>query len=411
MGGEVSQPSVSNHQNQNTSSNRYVNPPTPYSYVRPTPYRYVNSTANPVIYLKNVLAGGKFDLSVVRENKRILRDFMENLLDIMQEKDRDFNRLFQKLYYTGSFYENLRISDPNEFDINLILKLPFNPGERYLKNVGGVKSYMKYKLNTSPENNEVLWENEDLLDTLFEGAYLSPVKVRRWIQAVVDRAKPFVSKPDGVRAIFMSASGPAKTIVLQTDFGYDIDIDLVPVIQFTFPEWPTGARKSMLNTFDVKIEDQFWFLVPKEFHTAGTNVNPVDAKLLWRIHFPEIEKKIIHNRGQVKPLIRLLKALRNNEGWHILASYYLKTVVLWLVEENPSPDYWKEGNIYVRLIEALESLKESVGRKFIRYYFYPEFNLIQKIGQPQADNIYNRLDRIIRDIVVDPESLETYFNI
>lgn len=370
---------------------------------------YDNPDGDPIRCVKNTLARGKINPSTEKENKRILSEFLNNLLITMKERDGDFERLFHKFYYTGSYYENLRISDPNEFDIDLILKLPFKTHERMLENVEDVKSFMKYKVKTNVTNNDVLWKNVDLLNTLFEGEYLSPVKVRCWIQAVVDRARPLVVLPAGVKKIIPSASGPAKTMVLETFYGYNIDIDLVPVFQFSFPEWPKGARTDMLNTFQIEHENRFWFLVPKEFPANGTNVNPIDAKRLWRIHFPEIEKKIIHNRGQVKPLIKLLKALRDNEGWKVLASYYLKTIVLWLVEQNPSPDYWKEGNIYIRIIETLECLKSCLIDRCIPYYFYPEFNLIQKIGLYQAENMYHRLDKIIREIKANPRSLEIHF--
>lgn len=363
---------------------------------------------NPVSCVKNVSTTVKIDPNIEKQNKRILNEFLDRMLPAMKLNDPDFAKIYQKLYYTGSYYENLRISDPNEFDINLILKLPFKPQEKEFEYVT-VRSFMKYKLNTRPENNNVLREHKDLITKLFEGEYLSPEKIRRWIQGVVDRARESITPPAGVKKIIPSSSGPAKTMILETIYGYEIDIDLVPVIQFSFPEWPKGARKDMLNTFQIKNEDRFWFLVPKEFPASETNVNPIDARRLWRIHFPEIEKKIIHNRGSVKPLIKLLKALRDKEGWQILASYYLKTVVLWLVEKNPSPDYWKENNNYDRLIEALEYLKECVSRKFIKYYFYPDFNLIQKIGQSQAENICHRLDRILRDIKANAKNIEKYF--
>lgn len=368
-------------------------------------------TVNPVTCVNKVLAAGKIDENLETRNKRILNDFLGKLLPAMKANNRDFARIYQKLYYTGSYYENLRIKDPNEFDINLILKLPFRSEHRDFEYMASVKSFIKYKLRTNGANSSVLHENTDLLRTLFEGEYLSPERVRRWIQGVVDSAIPSVPLPAGVARIIPSASGPAKTMLLITTYGYEIDVDLVPVIQFSFPEWPKGARKDMLNIFQVKNEDRFWFMVPKEFPSGDTSVNPIDARRLWRIHFPEIEKKIIHNRGQVKPLIKLLKALRNNEKWDILASYYLKTIVLWMVEKHPSPDYWKDTNIFLRLTEALESLRENVKRKFIKYYFYPEFNLIQKIGQSQADIICNRLDRILRSINANPETLEDYFKI
>ena len=49
------------------------------------------------------------------------------LLGKMEEemrKDETFQTLYKEPQYVGSYYENLRVGHPNEFDINLELELP-----------------------------------------------------------------------------------------------------------------------------------------------------------------------------------------------------------------------------------------------------------------------------------------------
>ena len=42
------------------------------------------------------------------------------------KKDETFKKLYKEPQYGGSYYENLKVGHPNEFDINLELELPIN---------------------------------------------------------------------------------------------------------------------------------------------------------------------------------------------------------------------------------------------------------------------------------------------
>lgn len=39
-------------------------------------------------------------------------------------KDPLFAKLYQEILWTGSFYEGLKISAPDEFDLNIIMRMP-----------------------------------------------------------------------------------------------------------------------------------------------------------------------------------------------------------------------------------------------------------------------------------------------
>jgi hypothetical protein len=51
---------------------------------------------------------------------------MQNKLKIIDET---FSVLYKQPHYVGSFYENLRVGRPNEFDINLELQLPMSKSD------------------------------------------------------------------------------------------------------------------------------------------------------------------------------------------------------------------------------------------------------------------------------------------
>ena len=44
----------------------------------------------------------------------------------MKSEDSLFKEIYQEIIFIGSFYKGTKIEKPNEFDLNIILKLPFN---------------------------------------------------------------------------------------------------------------------------------------------------------------------------------------------------------------------------------------------------------------------------------------------
>jgi len=48
----------------------------------------------------------------------------KQLITGLKEKSGLFKLLFKEIAWTGSFYEGLKISDPDEFDLNIVLRMP-----------------------------------------------------------------------------------------------------------------------------------------------------------------------------------------------------------------------------------------------------------------------------------------------
>lgn len=49
---------------------------------------------------------------------------LRNLIEIMKNQNPLFKETFKKTVWTGSFYKKTKIGLPDEFDLNLIIKLP-----------------------------------------------------------------------------------------------------------------------------------------------------------------------------------------------------------------------------------------------------------------------------------------------
>ena len=55
------------------------------------------------------------------------QELLEKIVEQMKRKDPTFQALYKEPQYAGSYYENLRVGHPDEFDINLELELPVKP--------------------------------------------------------------------------------------------------------------------------------------------------------------------------------------------------------------------------------------------------------------------------------------------
>jgi hypothetical protein len=66
------------------------------------------------------------------------------MLKEMKRVDETFQEVYRQPHYVGSYYENLRVAHPTEFDINLELQLPIS--EQYIQ-VGFISIVPKIKSN------------------------------------------------------------------------------------------------------------------------------------------------------------------------------------------------------------------------------------------------------------------------
>ncbi|XP_067144464.1 cyclic GMP-AMP synthase-like receptor isoform X1 [Centruroides vittatus] len=343
-----------------------------------------------------------------RENVRILETNLPLLIKQMELVSPLFKAVYQRIYYTGSYYDGLRVKNATEFDLNLVLAFPKNM-DLEIRTTNSPPSFCTCKL----KNKESLRKQQNfefigkLLREFFDERtdFFLPDKIRRWLQGVFDSALLSFEPSGDVKEIRKSSSGPALTIYIKTTTGTQLDVDLVPVLEFKYPAWPDGARKSFKTS--IPDDQKYWFIVPKP-PQANSCKSCQNYSYQWRFHFPGVERHLLHNKGCVKPIIKLLKLLRDKQDWRILASYYLKTVVMHAVIKPTDQIDWNESKMDKTFIRMLKHLQAYVQNKCLPYLFYEKCNLISKMGNQQAENIDRRLSRIIQDIENDPQKVFVY---
>ncbi|KAL1438781.1 hypothetical protein MTO96_047710 [Rhipicephalus appendiculatus] len=180
-----------------------------------------------------------------------------------------------------------------------------------------------------------------------------PTWWREWFQSVVDKALRSYTPPlreDGSQQFVLRQrqSGPARTLLVHLPDHSQIDIDLVPVLEHTFNQLPAEVPRHKWYNELLSEDDRRWLMVPKP---------PKDDDNLWRIHFPDSEKKLMKDMECIKPTIRLLKALRDKHKW-ALSSYSLKTVVIRHRLEQRDRVYWQNKNRWTVLMDVLKKFRE-----------------------------------------------------
>ncbi|KAM7294526.1 cyclic GMP-AMP synthase isoform X1 [Ixodes scapularis] len=89
--------------------------------------RNLNAMLKPQLH--KVHTSLKLNSEVTATNVDILNTLLYDIRIKIKLEDPLFRRLFKRLEYTGSYYDGLRTKMADEFDINLVLDLPFRKDE------------------------------------------------------------------------------------------------------------------------------------------------------------------------------------------------------------------------------------------------------------------------------------------
>nr|CAD7258896.1 unnamed protein product [Timema shepardi] len=193
----------------------------------------------------------------------------------------------------------------------------------------------------------IMKQNDVLFDAIFQrlcgaGSYFDGLRVGKATEFDMDVV---VKLPIDYKQIELSLkkSGPAMTlkITIPGDLA-PVDVDLVPVIEFKHPQWPPEPVRPILT------KKEAWFIVPKPKNNS-------DFKdTFWRLAFHEQERELIHGKGNLKPICRLLK--------------------------------------------MIDKLKEKIEEGCIKYFWDTRYNLLEGMTKVHRDNYIGRINKIKKNL-------------
>ncbi|XP_056644112.1 cyclic GMP-AMP synthase-like receptor isoform X1 [Diorhabda sublineata] len=353
--------------------------------------------------LENVLQkiNGKF-ISLpdndIKRNNQIIQQLLDLIVTEMEQKNTLFKSLHNRTFYGGSYYDGLRVGQPDEFDLDLLLLLPKKVD--IIQKIANVPGYVTLQLDLTnllkqAELKERYKGIEKLLD---DKNYLDNDKVRRWMEGVVVSALNKFQCKNGSYSFNIDMgtlygnvhkSGPAFTLKIEgiiDNKKINLDIDLVPCFELTKEYWPQSPPFRKNSTSKTN-----FFIVPKPIKGTG-QVNNRN----WRLSFQEQERELMKSKAYLKPSIKLLKKLRDTQKLNAIASYYIKTVALSEIEKRET-EFWNTSLSTV-FMTLLKSFAQMLEKGEINYYWNKKNNLIKAISEQTRSNWSRRLRKIIKDV-------------
>ncbi|CAL1677665.1 unnamed protein product [Lasius platythorax] len=335
----------------------------------------------------------------MKNNNRHLAEVFNELIEAMKRQSPLFSKTFQRIVYVGSYFKKTRVGEPEEYDLNFVINLPFK--ERDMEFISDCPGFIKIRttwrdrdmsFNTLNLEREALKELESFID---HESYLNQDKFRTWMEGILSKVAYESSKSNQIKLsdhilITVKKAGPAFTLKIS---GKRIDIDVVPVLAFSTRNLPPKCSNKEFLEGCKSPDSRYWSVVPKPLNNSA-NFNDSTYRY-WRLCFYEFEKDILAEHGRTKPIIRLLKKLRDTQNWNNIASYYIETLCL-----NELDTFWilKRKSFTFLFFTMLQKLREAFRKGSITYFWDEDLNLLENIGWFEMKCMEGRIDRIIKKI-------------
>lgn len=336
-----------------------------------------------------------------KRSQEVFKSVFEEVKAKMGEKCNYFSKYSGQVLYAGSVYDGIKVSRLDEFDMDIVIRLPINydNGENGIIIENDQPGFVKMKIINAFDNldKQPEWEKCHKVTREWRDSekYFLQNKFRQWMHGTVQKA---LNEMDGkvvvngvTYLIKYKESGPAYTLNIRNDKGdpeFNLDVDLVPVIRFMLPRWPEGYRAVPGGQ-----QAKEWLVVPKP--NKGLKDETMKNRC-WRLSFQDYERELMKGCQQLKTTIRLIKKLRDALELKAIASYYIKTLFLWKIM-NEDKKFW-QNKISVMFRIMVQELRDAIKAKNIRYFWHQDNNLIEGL-KPTLQKVYvDKLTEVLNSI-------------
>ncbi|XP_067277995.1 cyclic GMP-AMP synthase [Pseudorasbora parva] len=308
---------------------------------------------------------------------------------------------------TGSYYENVKICEPDEFDVMLTI-----PVERVdIDPFDEAGAFYSVALKRHPNKHPLdIFLNED--KTIQASKMLSEFRdaVKEAVENLQCRYKIEIQRK--------KPRCPAVTLEVSENKNI-ISIDFVLGLKVHRASWPVFTKDGFKieNWLGKKekadMKRQPFYLVPKYVGKGDAEHDGVVAKDAWRISFSHVEKEILKRHGQSKTCceaggqkccrkecLKLLKYLlqrlkednSKSNKMSKFCSYHAKTTLLHACAARGNDNKWA----YSQLADCFQQLSED----FVKYlkarhlpnFFIPSHNLLDQATPISCDFLANAIE-------------------
>ncbi|XP_016969041.1 uncharacterized protein LOC108037088 [Drosophila rhopaloa] len=271
----------------------------------------------------------------------------------LKRVDDTFRDVFDGLSLGGSYLDRVKLNVPDEFDLHMKLKFPFDITPESTS-INDAFIYLKGTLIVAPCQRIHRLQLQDWL----RGAFQKVFKSNPTVTTTSGRTFKLVYTLEGY--------GCAHTI-LAISGSRSISFDLVPAFEFTGQQWPFG-----IPPVSAKVRENWpWFAIPQKMLKSK-------AKTTFMVCAPHWEREIMKDSDNMKNVLRLMKGLRDAHAKKLphLSSYMLKTVLLHRVDTVD----WQQ-DLGTLLVEMWSLLVDHLRNGRLEYFMARGHNVFVRMNQ------------------------------
>uniref|UniRef100_A0A8C8RS73 Cyclic GMP-AMP synthase n=1 Tax=Pelusios castaneus TaxID=367368 RepID=A0A8C8RS73_9SAUR len=344
-------------------------------------------------WLRDVLKTLSLGRADTSEASGLVNQLINTLVPVIKAQESTFSSI--ESLGTGSYYEHVKISAPNEFDIMLTMPAPrvkLEPCEQ------GSGAFFYARLKRNPKRyylNKYLSEDKTL-------------EACKMLSALRKIIKEFVKNTSEMKVTVdkKKVGSPAITLRIGT-LQQEISVDIILALEVRSQSWPASTQGGLniKKWLGAKVKQEYkWkplYLVPK--HAKDGRMLKEDT---WRLSFSHIEKDMIKNHGNTKTCcesegrkccrkdcLKLLKHLLdqlktkhgNKRGLDKFCSYHAKTAffqacVLW-----PDDKEWLFTDLESCFQKFLDYFLDCLNKVYLPHFFIPTYNLFGLIDKASSE--------------------------
>uniref|UniRef100_A0A3B3RXL9 Cyclic GMP-AMP synthase n=1 Tax=Paramormyrops kingsleyae TaxID=1676925 RepID=A0A3B3RXL9_9TELE len=223
------------------------------------------------------------------ESTAVINTIVENIIKYFKNRTDCFNQVTS--LRTGSYYENVKVGQPDEFDVILAIRVPsvdLRPfGDDGAFYSVAVKNTRRHLLTDFLQGDGIVSASEMLAK--FRAHVKNALKSTAMTDVQVERKKK---------------GSPAVTLLVKEN-GLQISLDVVLGLE-VHSAWPSFTKTGFLieKWLGTKVKKDFrfkpFYLVPKYEGNGSDALDGIYAKDAWRISFSHVEKDILKYHGSAK---------------------------------------------------------------------------------------------------------------
>uniref|UniRef100_A0A8B9UFT4 Cyclic GMP-AMP synthase n=1 Tax=Anas zonorhyncha TaxID=75864 RepID=A0A8B9UFT4_9AVES len=338
------------------------------------------AVAVPPLRLRAVLSQLSLGRRDVSEASGLVNQVVSHLIQAIRGRDGGFGTISR--LGAGSYYERVKISEPNEFDIMLVM--PIARIQLDECDDTGAYYYLTFKRNPKEKYlNRFLDEDgklsADKMLTALRKIIKEEVKNIKDVEVTVKRRK---------------ARSPAITLLIKNSSA-EISVDIILALEVQ-QSWPPSTQDGLNierwlgRKVRRELRNKPIYLVAKQ-----NKKEKVPRGNTWRISFSHIEKAMMNNHGSIKTCcetdgakccrkdcLKLLKYLleklkmKYTKELEKFCSYHVKTAFFHSCVIWPNDTDWQYENLEHCFQNYLGYFLRCLQDSQLPHFFIPQYNLL-----------------------------------